>query len=194
MTHEEWRDILGFEGLYQVSSMGRVRSVDRIVVKSNGVIQKVSGRLLKPHGSKTTHHYMQVILSKCNKRYAAPVHRLVATTFLECPNGCNVVDHINGDIFDNRSENLRWCTQQNNLQYCRERGVARFPHFHDWSEDTKRKYLKKVRKPIVRSDGKRYECTSDAAKDLGVTYAAISHVLRGTTKACKGFSFSYAES
>lgn len=181
---EEWRDIAGYEGYYQVSNQGRVRSLDRAVKRGKSTLT-VRGRILKPSiGS----HYLQVTLSKGNKLKPSRIHRLVAAAFVSNPNGFNVVDHINCDKLDNRAENLRWCEQSDNISFANSNGLIKF---HPKTKKGAASYHEKRCKPIVRDDGKVYEHCADAAKDLGVTYSAVMHVLRGLAKTCKGHSFSY---
>ena len=121
---EEWKDIKGYEGLYQVSNLGRVKSYPR------------SGTQIKTehiwNGSKSTfHNYYQVTLSKHNTYKNYRVHRLIAETFLDKTKfkfssteditkiNINdlVVNHKNKNTYDNRVENLEWCTQKYNIEH-----------------------------------------------------------------------------
>lgn len=102
--NEVWRDIKGFEGLYQVSNLGRVKS-----------LKCGKEKILKP--GKTTCGYLQVILSKDGKTKAYKVHRLVANTFIPNPNNLETVNHINEDKTDNRVENLEWMNYKDNKRY-----------------------------------------------------------------------------
>ena len=113
---EVWKDIEGYEGAYQVSNYGRVRSLDRIVVREDGVVLKYKGKILK--GGKYPNGYLFCHLG--HKRNIGQksklVHRLVAEAFIPNPDNKPQVDHINGLKNDNRAENLRWVTQtENNL-------------------------------------------------------------------------------
>lgn len=185
---EIWKDIEGYEGLYQVSSMGRVRRLHSTVVRSDGTTVTYREHVMRPCG-RPYHH---VMLSKENRVTQRRIHRLVAETFLPNPDGLRDVDHINGIKTDNRLCNLRWCSHRDNIIHAEESGLMRHKGYHDWPEEVRRQYSSIRRKPIVRSDGKRYACADDAASDLGVTRAAISHVLRGLNRSCKGFGFVYA--
>lgn len=104
---EVWKDVVGYEGLYQVSNLGRVRSLDRIV---NG--NRLKGKILSQ--VKDTKGYLFLRLSKNGNSKRFLVHRLIAEAFIPRIEGKNYIDHINGIRDDNRIENLRWCTHQEN--------------------------------------------------------------------------------
>ena len=101
-NNEEWRDIPGYEGLYQVSSIGNVFSY-------------LSGRCIKSHKHKKG--YLEYRLNKCGKQRTFKAHRLVALSFIPEVLGKYEVDHINGIKDDNRVVNLRWCTGKENINF-----------------------------------------------------------------------------
>ena len=109
---EIWKDIKDFEGIYQVSNMGRVKSLARVILRNNGIKQTFKERIIR-QGTNHQGYYM-ADLWKNGSRRTYPIHRLVATAFLDNPENKPCVDHINTDHTDNRVENLRWCTYKEN--------------------------------------------------------------------------------
>lgn len=185
---EEWRDITGYEGYYQVSNMGRVRSLTRTFPRSDGSTATYQGRELTPSGGP----YLHVILSKNNVHNIVRIHRLVAETFIPNPDGLQYVDHIDCNKSNNRIDNLRWCSAAQNARYAQENGLLAGKFNYDKLPDETKQAMKAPRLvPIVRDDGRTYGSVEEAAKELGVTHGAISHVLTGRTKRCKGHTFKY---
>lgn len=110
---ERWRPCVGFEGLYEVSDQGRVRSVLRVVKnRGSGLMNSRKGMLRRQE--KTWNGYMRVPLSKNGKAYKRLVHRLVASAFVKGRG--RVVRHKNGQRDDNRATNLMWGTHSDNAQ------------------------------------------------------------------------------
>lgn len=110
-----WKDIPNFEGCYQVSDIGEIKSLPRIRRSKGKSICTVKERILKPNIDKDG--YKWVTLMKDSKPYYYRVCRLVAYAFIENPFNYPVVNHINEIKNDDRVENLEWCTMQYNTQY-----------------------------------------------------------------------------
>lgn len=111
LFNEIWKPVKGFEGLYEVSNMGNVRSVDRYVMFGDRCCF-LKGKPRKPY--LTPKGYLSATLSKNKKGKNYLVHRLVAEAFIANPNESPFVDHINTIRDDNRVENLRWCSYKEN--------------------------------------------------------------------------------
>ena len=116
---EEWLAVPGYEGLYEVSSLGRVRSLDRIVSRKNSTPRKIKGVTLKTFYSNDG--YERVELNKDGRGIKYTVHSLVASAFIPKPEGNVEVCHGPAGIRDNSVNNLRWDTRrENTLDQVRE--------------------------------------------------------------------------
>ena len=117
LVNEEWRDLPGFEGLYQVSNLGFVRSLDRCLLRSDGRFCTYRGRVLSTFQG-TTCNYKSVLLSKEGVPSKHMVHRLVAIVFLGLdPNSEMEVNHKDGNRHNNRASNLEVVTHQQNIDH-----------------------------------------------------------------------------
>ena len=122
MFEELWKPISGYEGIYEVSSLGRVRSLDRVVVDYRGIEKSVGGKILKP--GVTNKGYYIVSLNSVDKRHTLTVHRLVANAFVPNLDNKPQVNHINGIKTDNRICNLEWLTNEENMKHAINNGLA----------------------------------------------------------------------
>lgn len=116
---EIWKDIKNYEGIYQVSSLGRIRSLDRKVrtgIKHNEY-KIAKGKILKLNQKRNG--YLTVDLSKENKVKTITVHRLVALNFIPNPENKEEINHINCKKYDNRVENLEWVTSEENKEHAK---------------------------------------------------------------------------
>lgn len=116
-TREEWKDIDGFEGLYQVSNKGRVRSLDRIITRklpNKTEKVKLKGKVISNRDNGSGYKYVSLGRRKNGKKY---VHRLVASHFISNENEHLHINHLDHDRGNNVVENLEWCTIQENCEY-----------------------------------------------------------------------------
>lgn len=109
----EWRDVVGYEGLYQVSDHGDVRSLDRVTTGNRN--RRIKGKVLKK--TKSTTGYFKVELCKDGRAITTKVHRIVAKAFIRNPYGKPYINHIDNNPLNNMVENLEWCTQKENIQH-----------------------------------------------------------------------------
>lgn len=170
MPNEEiWKPISGFEGLYEISNLGRLRSW-----KNNKWGLAKEAKII--HGQKGR-HYITSILCGYKDRRTVYIHRLVAETFLEKPEGKDFVNHINGNKLDNRAENLEWCTHAENMEHANRTGLTDC-----------------IRKKIVCVETARhFKSITEASKETGIGRTSIGHCLAGYAKTANGFHWRYAE-
>lgn len=114
-SKEKWADIAGFEGYYQISNRGNVRSCERLLPAANGGTQKKRGQIIKP--TTMPNGYLQVGLHKDGVHRCAYVHRLVAIAFLDNPKGFTEVNHKDENKANNQVDNLEWCSHYYNINY-----------------------------------------------------------------------------
>ena len=177
MKNEEWRDVVGYEGLYQVSDQGRVKSLERKVPKWDGE-RTVKERILKP--APTKYGYLQLNLYAGGKQKALTVHRLVCEAFHENPDNKQEVNHINENKTDNRACNLEWCTRTENCNHgSRNERVA-----------------KAQSKPVAQyaQDGeliKVWPSTMEVGRQTGFSQGYISLAANGKHKQACGFIWKY---
>ena len=194
---EIWKDIEGFEGFYQVSSLGRVRSLDRIVVNSRYGYQSLKGRILRQH--KNGDGYFHIGLNKDNHRKKYETHRLVAQTFIPNPENKAEVDHINTKRDDNRIENLRWATRkenQNNSLTLKKRSDSMKGDKHPMygklgktNPNSKAIYQVSMDGNIIR----KWNALSEAERQTGTDESSISRCCQGKLNAAGGYRWLYAE-
>ena len=121
LLNEIWKPIKGFEGLYEISNFGNVKSLPRIKINNRGK-QLTKERIMKPN--KTRNKYLNVPLTGENhiKKYYS-IHRLVAQTFIPNPDNLPEINHINGDKTNNRVDNLEWVTRSENIRHAYNNGL-----------------------------------------------------------------------
>ena len=167
---EEWKDIEGYEGLYQVSNMGRVRSLDRIIVYKDGRVWNCKGRILK--NVKGKNGYLYVNLSKVgNVGKPQNIHRLVAIAFIPNPDNLPQVNHKDEDKTNNTVDNLEWCTAKYNCNY----GTAK--------ERQKSKVSKQIM-GINKINGYiiTFQSAKEAERKTGINCSHISSCCKGRKK------------
>lgn len=140
LAHEKWRDINGYEGLYQVSNLGRVRGLPRDVPHTTaGFTQHLRGGVMK--GMDNGRGYLVVSLNRDGKRKNHYIHRLVASAFCENPEGKPHVNHLDHNRSNNAASNLEWCTAKENINYSAHLG--RHPRENAKPTNTGVKYIRR---------------------------------------------------
>jgi hypothetical protein len=175
MKGEIWKPVVGYEGIYEVSNLGRIKSLSRFVWKNNKRPTRIKCKLLALDNSSG---YSRVHLHDGYYRQGKGVHRLVLEAFV--PRNNNLQDqcnHKNGIKTDNRVENLEWCNRFENMRHARDIGLLSITG----------------RKKVIRSDGKIYNSLTEAAKDIQGDIGYISNICRKQRyyHLCRGFGFLF---
>lgn len=180
---EIWKDIPGYEGLYQVSNLGRVKSIKREVgIKlfnigwsTRTVPESIRKQILYSNG------YLGVVLHKKREKKLGLVHRLVAQAFIPNPENKSEVNHIDGDKANNVVVNLEWCTRTENDRH------SRLVLGNICGEAPKR--------VICVETGKVYHSTGEAARQTGISQSAICCVAnhKKRYKTAGGYHWEYAD-
>ena len=194
---EEWRQVFGYEGLYEVSNTGKVRSVTHY---RNGGNQFGSsfktiwrGRELKPQPRRKGGKYeecghLRVSLTKEGKTRKVFVHRLVAAAFIPNPHNLPIVNHIDENPQNNNATNLEWCDQKYNMSYGtnRKRSVAHTDYESRAKKQNKKIYQYSTDGRLVKVWKSRRE-----ASESGFTGSAITRCAQGKRKTHKGYVWSF---
>lgn len=172
---EKWTPVAGYEGLYEVSDQGRVKSLGRLIRSKGNGHRNIPERVLKP--CMNPNGYAMVALCKDGVIERVGIHRVVAKAFIPEVEGKPFVNHINAVRNDNRACNLEWCTQKENIQHAVRIGTKKPPQG----------------KQLVRSDGVIFESITAAARAIGSPHSNIQFHLKGERNHVKGYTFAYVE-
>ena len=184
---EEWRDIKGYEGIYQVSNLGRVRSFIKIK----------SGKILSLTPDKNG--YLTCYLYKNSKRKCEKVHRLVAQEFIPNPNNYPQVNHKDETKTNNNSDNLEWCTHEYNHNY--GTGNKRRAENNKGKHTGEKSYLygkKGGKHPTSRkikciNTGEIFESISEASNKYKINVSNITGCCKGRLKTAGKMRWEYME-
>ena len=181
---EEWRPIKEFDGIYEVSSLGRVRSIGRYARIANGNYRYAKGKIKKI--GKYPNGYSMVNFTVNGTHITRLVHRLVAQAFIPNPDNLPQVNHKDEDITNNSADNLEWCTPEYNANY----GTRNLRCY----ESNKKSF-----KPVYQIDRESgmiirwWESIASASKQLNIYDCQISRVCKGTNNYAGGFVWRYAD-
>ena len=182
---EEWVDIKGYEELYQVSNMGRIRSKDRVFhqlhYSGHYAEHLLKGKIMKI--GKDKKGYCRIGLTDKNgnqKTYS--IHRLVGLHFLKRPEGKNYINHLDCNPSNNKANNLEWCTQSENIQYAYDNGTKVAPHTRKISQYDTQGNLIKI-----------WNSQAEIERTLGIKQAKISKVCLGKRNHAGGYKWEYIE-
>lgn len=181
---ETWKAVPGYEGYYEASTMGRVRSVERVVMlvdrqmKPRPCIYK--SRVLKPHIGEISDRNIlprcQVVLSKDGKTRSVQVHRIIAETFLPNPESYETINHKDGDPMNNAVENLEWATRRQNNRHAFRNNLIH------------------TMKPVTMYDGDApvvtFPSEAEACRRMGISQGKVGAAARAGRK-YRGYYWRY---
>lgn len=203
LANEEWRDIVGYEGKYQVSSLGRVKSLERITHnnKSSNTswkTRRVKERILR-HGD-NPNGYEFVQLSKDGRLHIFYIHRLVANAFIPNPENLPIINHKDQTPKNNKASNLEWCTQKYNVNYADAIDKIRAFLLSDKNPcrgvPRSESFKQKVRKPVIQMDSqgntiREWDSARSAAIELGLYFSSITATCKNKMKHHGGYKWKY---
>lgn len=180
---EQWKDIEGYNGLYQVSNTGKVISLNW---KRTGQIKEMC---LKSHNK----GYQQIeLVDKNGKKKTHLVHRLVATAFIENPNGLPMINHKDENKLNNNVENLEWCDSSYNAKYYADRHIKGRPREFKPSEIYHKRSTPIIQTTLSGEYIRTWENDVSIKHELGVNDWSITQCCRGKRKTAYGFKWHYA--
>lgn len=174
MEKEIWKDIPGYEGFYQASNLGRVKSVTRIITDKHGILRKLYGTIL--HQYIGTNKYYQVNLSVNGKMKTEKVHKLIGLAFLPKENPTYEINHKDENKLNNKANNLEWCSRSYNMLY---------------NDNFKKLYKKVYKMSLENKFLQSYESLKDAANKNNCEKSGISACCNGKIKTYKGYIWKY---
>jgi len=185
---EIFKDIAGYEGLYQVSNFGRVKSLKNIVKYKNNKIYIYKERILNLEECKNG--YLRINLQKNKKRKHYLLHRLIAQTFIPNPKNKPTVNHINGIKSDNRIENLEWNTRSENTKHAFRIGLMKPYWLGKFGKDIP------LSKPVLQYtlNGeliKEWENAKFVERQIGIPSSSICRCCNGIAKTVHNFKWKY---
>lgn len=191
---EKWKPVKGFEGMYEVSNTGFVRSIDRIKICKDGKRKKFKGKELfftvSKIDSKGHLPRARVQLWKDNKPVLKQVHRLVAMAFIPNPEGRPTVNHIDGNPLNNNADNLEWATFSENEKHAYKLGLMK-PRANSTPPNSRRV----IARNLDTGDEIIRDTCAQMARELGVCHQRVSECAaeneRVQFSTCKGYVIQY---
>jgi hypothetical protein len=170
-----WKPVKNYEDIYLVSNKGVVKSIDHLVIHKNGRNRIQKGRILKTSISKKG--YVQVSLSKNNKRFHTGIHRVVAIAFIPNPNNLPQVNHKDGNKLNNEEDNLEWSTNSDNQLHAIVNNLTN----PNYGENHHLAKFNNSEVKVLRELHKKGLSNKHLALCNGISQTAMSNILREKT-------------
>ena len=185
---EIWKDIEGYEGCYQVSNLGRLKSLERTVKGNNGGVYVKKEKILTP--TINSSGYYHTCLRKDGRSVAVYIHRIVAQAFLPNPDNLPLINHKDEDKTNNRVENLEWCSAKYNTNY----GSANDRRCESLKKRNNNYNIgipKVRRKVLCLETGIIYNSLKSVNTQLGLHHHRISQCCKGIRNTCGGYHWRF---
>ena len=188
---EVWKDVAGYEGLLQVSNLGRVKTLDHYVRhKKAEHLKRIKERIHTVQIGNSGYKYFMFCYNGQSKHLQ--IHRLVATAFIPNPENKPQVNHINADKLDNRVENLEWCTPSENMQHAYKNRLIPL------DKVGKKGALNNSARPVdsYSLDGqflKHFDTMKEAANEYNIPLSGVCNCCNGYSKTCHGMVFTHSQ-
>lgn len=180
---EIWKPVVGLEGIYEISNLGNVKSIDRITIGINGIKQHRKGKMLSFHYNRKG--YKRVQLGKYGVKV---VHQLVAKAFIPNPENKPQVNHIDGNKENNSSDNLEWVTMKENLDHAWREGLRNVDSFHKYNSSRARRVSQfSLDGSFIRS----FDSLQEAARQSNDYASNIRDVCLDKRQKSKGFIYRF---
>lgn len=192
MEKEVWKDIKGYEGLYQISNLGNIKSLNKVqklyINNAKSGIRK--GKQLKLILFNNGYYFVN--LSKNGKIHSYAVHRLVAKTFISNPNNLPIINHIDGNKLNNNINNLEWCTYSHNIQEAFRLGLSK-PIWKGKFDKNHNRSKKIIQYDLNGNVIKEWNSIAEASRQLNIEQKNISACCRKKIKTFKKFIWRFKD-
>lgn len=184
---EMWKDVKGFEGIYQISNLGRLKVLKRKIFNEKyfGNVKWVEKKekIMKP--SNDTKGYLHTVLTDNNgNKKAVKIHRLVAQAFIPNPQNKPQINHIDGNKENNNVNNLEWCTNDYNIKHSWKIGLR--------SKKTYTNIMKKINQYDLEGNFiKQWNCAKDIEQQLGISINMIRRCCKGERNKTHNYIWKY---
>jgi len=190
MSKEIWKPVKGYEDLYAISSLGRVKSLPRIFFsgKNHNIKKEYPERIIKNKVYKTG--YLYIVLSKGGVVKKIKIHRLVANAFIKNPLKKPFIDHINGVKHDNRVNNLRWVTgseNMNNPHTKRRLSIGKMGKQNPMKKNIRRIQQLSLNGSLI----KEWSSVSEASLFYNIDTSCIYRAANGVYETASGFKWKF---
>lgn len=187
---KEWRDVVGWEGIYQVSNKGDIIRLPSLIRHPRGFDMKIKGQTMK--FNLDADGYFRVGLTcQGRKNESRGVHQLVARAFIPNPENKPQINHKDGNKQNNNVENLEWVTPSENTKHAVDTGLISKEVFIKTGQISREKWSKPVR---CIQTGQIFDCIQDAERELGLYPTAINYAMNQSKKhSVKGLSFEFVD-